>query len=101
MSITRSRWTSRLAIGLCGMAAATQVGVAQADDPGTRPPGCSSHFKTENIRARTINKNTNMHEMSNPPTCSPHGAYLGMLPTGSEFLVYYADPVESNWCYGW
>ncbi|MPZ84296.1 MAG: hypothetical protein GEV28_29410 [Actinophytocola sp.] len=67
----------------------------------TRPPGCSSHFKDPNPRQRTINRDTNMHEMSNPPVCSPHGPYLGALRDGSTFIVYYADPVETYWCYGY
>jgi hypothetical protein len=67
----------------------------------TRPPGCSSHFKDPNPRQRTVNTNANMHEMSNPPVCSPHGPYLGVLSKGSTFIVYYADPVEPLWCYGY
>jgi hypothetical protein len=106
MSSVRFRWRSRLLIGLSAMAAAVpvgavSVGVANADEAGTRPPGCSSHFKDRNIRVRTINKDSNMHEMSNPPVCSPHGPILGMVRDGTEFHVYYADPSDSNWCYGW
>jgi hypothetical protein len=67
----------------------------------TRPPGCSSHFKDPNPRQRTIIRDTNLHEMSNPPVCSPHGPYLGVLRAGSTFVVYHADPYEPLWCYGY
>jgi hypothetical protein len=67
----------------------------------TRPPGCSSHFKDPNPRQRTVNRDTNMHEMSNPPVCAPHGPYLGALSRGSTFIVYYADPYSPLWCYGY
>lgn len=77
---------------------------APASDVGTldtRPPGCSSHFKDPNPRQRTVNRDTNMHEMSNPPVCAPHGPYLGALSKGSTFIVYYADPYAPLWCYGY
>ncbi|MBB4909912.1 hypothetical protein [Actinophytocola algeriensis] len=67
----------------------------------TRPPECASHFKDPNPRQRTINRDTNLHEMSNPPVCSPHGPYLGALRAGSTFIVYHADPYEPLWCYGY
>ncbi len=67
----------------------------------TRPPECSSRFKDPNPRQRTIIRDTNMHEMSNPPVCSPHGPYIGALRAGSTFIVYHADPYEPYWCYGY
>jgi hypothetical protein len=86
----------------------TSTGVAANAAPSgdvtvmdTRPPGCSSHFEDPNPRQRTVNRNTNMHEMSNPPVCSPHGPYLGLLSQGSTFIVYYNDPAEPLWCYGY
>ncbi|MDQ3578570.1 MAG: hypothetical protein M3443_13455 [Actinomycetota bacterium] len=45
----------------------------------TRPSGCSWRFKVPNPHERRINRNTYMHEMSNPPTCAPHGPILGTL----------------------
>lgn len=74
---------------------------AAASTQDTRPPGCASHFKDPNPRQRTVNRDTNMHEMSNPPVCSPHGPYIGALRAGSTFIVYYADPAEPLWCYGY
>jgi hypothetical protein len=79
--------------------AAPSGDVTTMDD--TRPPGCSSHFKDPNPRQRTVNRDTNMHEMSNPPVCAPHGPYLGALSKGSTFIVYYADPYATLWCYGY
>jgi hypothetical protein len=67
----------------------------------TRPAGCSWRFKDPNVRERTINRYTYLHEMSNPPTCSPHGPILGTLSPNSTFRVYYADPYEPSWCYGY
>jgi hypothetical protein len=67
----------------------------------TRPPQCSGRFKDPNPRQRTIIRDTNLHEMSNPPVCSPHGPYLGALRAGSTFVVYHADPYEPLWCYGY
>ncbi len=85
---------------MAGTATAAPAGdVGALDD--TRPPGCSSHFKDPNPRQRTVNTDAVMHEMSNPPVCSPHGPYLGVLSKGSTFIVYYADPVEPLWCYGY
>jgi hypothetical protein len=94
---------------LVAAAAVTVIGgtatAAPAGDVGTaadtRPPGCSSHFKDPDPRQRTVNRDTNMHEMSNPPVCAPHGPYLGALSKNSTFIVYYADPVEPLWCYGY
>src|SRR6476469_4902586 len=74
---------------------------AGASVQDTRPPGCSSHFKDPNPRQRTIIRDTTLPEMSNPPVCSPHGPYLGALRAGSTFVVYYADPAEPLWCYGY
>ncbi|GLZ36409.1 hypothetical protein Acsp05_00340 [Actinokineospora sp. NBRC 105648] len=67
----------------------------------TRPPGCASHFRTPDVRERTINRDTYLHEMSNPPVCSPHGPVLGTMRAGSHFRVYHADPYEPLWCYGY
>jgi len=67
----------------------------------TRPPGCSYRFKDPNVRVRTINRDTYMHEMSNPPVCAPHGPILGTLSRGSTFRVYYSDPYATYWCYGY
>ncbi len=67
----------------------------------TRPPGCSWRFKDPNVRYRTINRYTYMHEMSNPPVCAPHGPILGTLSPGSTFRVYYSDPHATYWCYGY
>ncbi|MDQ3401784.1 MAG: hypothetical protein M3548_00090 [Actinomycetota bacterium] len=67
----------------------------------TRPSGCSWRFKDPNPRERRINRNTYMHEMSNPPTCAPHGPILGTLSANSTFRVYYADPYSPSWCYGY
>ena len=79
---------------MAGTATAAPAGdVGALDD--TRPPGCSSHFKDPNPRQRTVNTDAVMHEMSNPPVCSPHGPYLGVLSKGSTFIVYYADPVRA------
>jgi hypothetical protein len=67
----------------------------------TRPPQCASHFKDPNPRQRTVIRDTYLHEMSNPPVCSPHGPILGTLRAGSTFVVYHADPYEPLWCYGY
>jgi len=96
----------RLLTSLLVAAAAVTVaaGTATAAPAGiqdTRPPGCSSHFKDPDPRQRTINRDTNLHEMSNPPVCAPHGPYLGALRKDSTFVVYYADPYEPLWCYGY
>ena len=89
--------TAALTVGIAVPAAATA-----SDDPGERPAGCSSHFGDPNVRERTINSSgADLHNMSNPPTCSPHGPYMGHLSPGSHFNVYYADPAEPNWCYGY
>lgn len=71
------------------------------DAAGTRDPRCSAHFRTRNPRTRVINKEAYLHEMSNYPVCSPHGPNLGTMHTGSHFIVYYADPSEHFWCYGY
>lgn len=81
-----------------GLSVVAVPDVATAD---TRPPGCAHHFKDPNPRQRTIIRDTNMHEMSNPPVCAPHGPYLGALRAGSTFVVYHADPYEPLWCYGY
>jgi hypothetical protein len=82
----------------------TAVAIADVtpyDDPGTRPPGCGSHFKDRDPRERTVNKASVLHEMSNPPVCSPHGPVLGNMIATSHFVVYYADPGDPLWCYGY
>lgn len=106
------------AVTLCAAAAlpvtttaqAAPTAPAAAASPGvddgmtimdTRPPGCSYRFKDPNVRVRTINRYTYMHEMSNPPVCAPHGPILGTLSPGSTFRVYYADPYSPYWCYGY
>lgn len=93
---------------LLALAAAVLVGLApgvasasELTTTDTRPPGCSHHFKDPNPRQRTIIRDTNMHEMSNPPVCAPHGPYLGALRAGSTFIVYHADPYAPLWCYGY
>lgn len=99
---------TKLLAPVMAMAMALAPGVASASDlttdlttMDTRPPGCSHHFKDPNPRERTIIRDTNMHEMSNPPVCAPHGPYIGALRAGSTFIVYYADPYAPLWCYGY
>jgi len=80
------------------MSAVPAVATTQDD---TRPPGCSHRFQDPNPRDRTINRDTYMHEMSNPPVCAPSGPILGTLSNNSTFRVYYADPLNPVWCYGY
>jgi hypothetical protein len=93
--------TTLLAAATVAVTAFAGTATADVGTADTRPPGCSSHFKDPNPRQRTVNRDTNMHEMSNPPVCAPHGPYLGALAQGSTFIVYYADPYAPLWCYGY
>jgi hypothetical protein len=63
------------------------------------PPGCGHHCKAINSRTRVINKDTYLHEMS--PACVPYGPVNGTVPQGSHFNVYFSDPYEPLWCYGY
>jgi hypothetical protein len=103
--VTRALAPTALAVALVGLgvspptALAASSGGFMASDP--RPPGCAWRFKDPNPRERVLNRATYLHEMSNPPTCSPHGPTLGQPDKGSHFTVYYADPREPLWCYGY
>jgi hypothetical protein len=63
------------------------------------PAGCSNHCKAIDVRSRTINKNTYLHEMS--LNCVPYGPVDGTMVQGSHFDVYFSDPYEPSWCYGY
>ncbi|MGQ0841862.1 hypothetical protein [Actinokineospora sp.] len=98
------RFRAALLTGLAAIATVLSAAPAQASDfttMDTRPGGCSWRFKDPNPRQRTINRDTYMHEMSNPPVCAPHGPILGTLSRGSTFIVYYADSRSPYWCYGY
>jgi hypothetical protein len=88
-----------LLLALPGVANAAPAGDVHTAD--TRPPGCEFKFQDPNPRERVVNKETVIHEMSNPPVCSPHGPHIGTLSAQSHFVVYYADPQEPLWCYGY
>ena len=81
------------------VASATPAVATTLDD--TRPSGCSHRFLDPNPRDRTVNRDTYLHEMSNPPVCAPSGPILGTLSKDSTFRLYYADPLNAAWCYGY
>lgn len=91
----------RSLLTLLAVVALTLFGAPAPASADTRPSGCSHRFKDPNPRQRTVNRTTNMHEMSNPPVCAPHGPYIGALSQGSTFIVYHADPRSPLWCYGY
>jgi hypothetical protein len=68
-------------------------------DASDLPPGCANHWKEPNVRDRTINRETYLHEMS--ANCVPYGPIDGNLPAPSTFRLYFADPYEPAWCYGY
>jgi hypothetical protein len=92
-------------VGVLAVSVAALVAVpifAIADPAGTRPPGCSSHFKDRDVRERTIDApppGALIHEMSND--CAASGPHIGTLSPGSHFWLYYADTVQSYMCYGY
>jgi hypothetical protein len=97
-----------LAVGTaCVVPALAQEGPADTSEPpiGTMsadlPPGCEQYAGTINVRERRLNRDSYLHQMSNAPTCSPHGPVLGTMKKGSTFRVYYADRREPLWCYGY
>lgn len=63
------------------------------------PAGCGNHCKAIDVRRRTINKDTYLHEMS--ANCVPYGPVDGTMSLNSHFDVYFSDPYEPNWCYGY
>lgn len=102
-----NRAISAIALAVAAVGVGLGVPAAHAATPGdvtindTRPPGCSWRFRDPNPRERVLNRATYLHEMSNPPTCAPHGPTLGQPDKGSHFIVYYADPYARLWCYGY
>ena len=63
------------------------------------PPGCGNHWKDPDPRTRHLKSETYMHEMST--SCVPYGPIDGSVSSGSTFIVYFSDPFEPNWCYGY
>lgn len=68
-------------------------------DASDLPPGCANHWKTPNVRERRLTRNTYLHEMSN--NCVPYGPINGTVLANSIFRLYFADPYEPAWCYGY
>jgi hypothetical protein len=101
-----------LSIGLLSLAlsACGAVGAPEVDDTGSiqqaascltdLPPGCCNHWKDPNVRTRYINKaNAYLHMMSN--NCVPYGPINGTMSLNSTFMLYFSDPYEPYWCYGY
>jgi hypothetical protein len=101
-----------LAVSLCAMALASpgmaidfqaapqsDPAFAPMTGPGDLPPGCSNHWKTPDVRVRNVARDTYIHEMSN--NCVPYGPVDGTVPASSTFRLYFADPYDANWCYGY
>lgn len=67
------------------------------------PPGCSDHDKTPDVRQRTANRDTYLHEMS--AACYPNGPVDGTVPNQSTFRLYWQDTQGTHhndaYCYGY
>jgi hypothetical protein len=68
-------------------------------DAGDLPSGCSNHWKTPDVRIRYMERETYIHGMSN--NCVPYGPVNGSVPKDSTFRLYFSDPYEPAWCYGY
>ncbi|HEX2571780.1 MAG TPA: hypothetical protein VH877_19645 [Polyangia bacterium] len=40
-----------------------------------------------------------LHMMSN--SCVPYGPINGSMSINSTFMLYFSDPYEPSWCYGY
>jgi len=94
--------TLRAALGASVVAAACVPALALADEAGTRPPQCASHFKDRDVRERTVKASEPgglLHEMSD--RCFAAGQNIGTMSLGSQFRLYYADTGQPGMCYGY
>lgn len=73
--------------------------IAAVAGPEDLPAGCGYRWRDPNVRTRTINRDTYLHRMSD--RCYPNGPVNGTVKQGSTWRVYFADPYQPSWCYGY
>ncbi len=73
--------------------------LAATAGPEDLPPGCQNHWKTPDVRERSPDRDTYLHTMSN--ACYANGPINGTVPANSTFRLYFADPYQPSWCYGY